>query len=254
MDTGALTGAAAWIAGAAVGLAALEAQVSVASAVTLTLDASGGALEAAREPVGGAGAEVSSGRRAFGVRPVGGDADGPLRAPDWITFSYGLAADGDDGTHHQLSVMPSWFLADTLEFGVELSGWYVDQEEPVAGGAARDASTGAASFRFLGRWHLLGTTFDGRTRAEGARDLDWTVFAEAGIGMLFSGEDVPAGGTSVNFIPTAGLGGTLRLSEGGTRLVLGLRWHHVSNARTSGDRRNPDFNAPQVHVGLSVPF
>jgi hypothetical protein len=250
----ALTGAAAWFAGAAVGLALAGGRVSVASAATLTLDSSEVAFGAAREPGAGAGVAGAVGRRAFGVRPVGGDADGPVRAPDWITFSYGLAADGDDGTHHQAAVMPSWFVADTLEFGVELSGWYVDQEEGVAGGGVRDASTWAASFRFLGRWHLLGTTFDGRTRGEGAEDLDWTVFVEAGIGMIFSGDEVPVGGTRANFIPTGGVGGTVRVSDGGARLVLGVRWHHVSNARTSGDRKNPDFNAPQVYAGLVLAF
>ncbi len=213
---------------------------SAGSSGALTLDASAAALGEVRQP--------------FGVRPVGGTTDGPWRAPDWLTLSYGHAADGDEGTHHQLAIAPSWFVADTLEFGVELSGWYFDQESRGTGAGAKveDDSTFGASFRFMARWHLLGGTYG--DAPVGAKDLDWTLFIEGGIGVLLSSGEVPSDGTRLNFLPTGGLGGTLRISEGGTRLVGGVRLHHVSNARTNSDRKNPDFNAPQLYLGVSWAF
>lgn len=180
----------------------------------------------------------------FGRRKPGTSIDGPIRAPDYLTISLGVAGDGDPGTHYQLAITPSWFLRDDFEFGVELGGWYIDQDTVGAD------NTGGVSFRFLGRWHALHGSYSGREKD----GYDWTLFLDAGIGMAFTADDVPPGGTSVNFIPTVGAGATFRLDDAGTRLVTGLRWHHMSNARINGDRNNPDFNAPMVYVGVQWGF
>jgi hypothetical protein len=217
------------------------AQATGDAPVPLRLDASAAA---------GALAPVAT----FGRRAPGTSIDGPLRAPDWWTFTLSVARDNDPGTHARLAAMPSWFLADDLEFGVELGLWGIDQREPAsstpAPGSNGNADTIALSFRFVGRWHFAhGSTSDQRPDA-----YDWTLFVDAGIGMLFSADDVPADGTSLNFLPTFGAGATWRVGEGDTRLIGGVRWHHVSNARITGDRNNPDFNAPELFVGLVMRF
>jgi hypothetical protein len=183
----------------------------------------------------------------FGRRTPGTSIDGPLRRPDFWSLTLAVAGDSDPGTHYQLAVTPSWFLADRFEFGVELGAWYIDQDQPNVD------DTFAASFRFLGRWHAFGGAYD---RSSNADTLDWTIFLEGGIGMIFSADDVPPGGTSANFIPTFGLGTTFRLGEPDStaRLILGVRWHHISNARITGDVNNPDFNAPMLYAGVQWAF
>ncbi len=180
----------------------------------------------------------------FGKRAPGTSINGPLREPDWISVTLGVAGDSDPGTHYQLAVMPSWFLAERFEFGVELSAWYFDQSSTEVG--AEGGSEGGGSFRFIGRWHVFGGSYSDNAPEK----LDWTIFAEGGIGMLFSSGAVPPGGTDVNVLPTVGAGATFRLDDSGTRLIIGARWQHVSNARINGDSDNPAFDAPMGYVGV----
>lgn len=218
--------------------------------VSLTLDTAAAVAQPAAQataanPSSLTPAVSSSGVLEFGRRAPGTSISGPLRQPDWVSVTLGLAGDSDPGTHYQLAITPSWFLADRFEFGVELSGFYFDQPSAQVGATGDDA-TGGASFRLMGRWHFVGGSYSDAAPER----LDWTIFADAGIGMVFSADDVPSGGTSVNFIPTAGVGATFRLDDSGTRLVIGARWHHISNARVNGDSDNPDFNAPMGYIGV----
>mgnify|MGYP001951235339 CR=1 FL=1 len=52
----------------------------------------------------------------------------------------------------------------------------------------------------------------------------------------------------------AGIGMTHQISDDGTRLVGGLRWHHISNARIHGDDSNPSRDAPHVYLQVAIPF
>jgi hypothetical protein len=215
-----------------------------------TYSASAALADAAAQPAASSTVVAATPPMAqFGRRTPGTSIDGPLRRPDFWSLTLAVAGDSDPGTHYQLAVTPSWFLADRFEFGVELGAWYINQDQPNVD------DTYAASFRFLGRWHAFGGSYD--TAAHPER-LDWTIFLEGGIGMIFSADDVPPGGTSANFIPTGGVGATFRLGDAAdanpARLILGARWHHISNARITGDASNPDFNAPMLYAGVQWGF
>ncbi|QYU71035.1 acyloxyacyl hydrolase [Leptolyngbya sp. 15MV] len=83
----------------------------------------------------------------------------------------------------------------------------------------------------------------------------WSWFADAGIGLLFSTGNVPDDGTSFNFTPRFGLGATWQMSPSAPdRLQIGLRWHHVSNARINGDVRNPARDSLMIYAGVMLPF
>lgn len=154
-----------------------------------------------------------------------------------LTIGTGVAfdlesEDGDDATDFNLNVAWSRFLVDDFEIRLELGGWYFDQEPDSAWGINPN---------FVFRWHLVN------------RDA-WTLYADAGIGLVFSSDDVPSGGTSVNWTPRAGVGWTHKLGDTGNRLELGVRWHHISNARITGDSNNPDRDGVMVYAGISFPF
>ena len=157
----------------------------------------------------------------------------------YITVGGGVAADGDPDTHYDGFVAFSTFIGKQLELQLEANGWYFDQEP--------DSSMGAGLAINL-RWHFWHGAYGG------GDGNDWTVFGDVGIGLIFSGDDVPDGGSSVNFAPRAGLGFTARLGDSTSRLVGGVRWHHMSNARSNGDSDNPDFNAPLFYLGIEWPL
>lgn len=138
----------------------------------------------------------------------------------------------DDSVDTNLTLAYHRFLIDDLEFLGEIGGWYFAQDGDDAGGINPG---------FTLRYHLIN------------RDR-WTLFADAGIGLLFATGDVPVGGTSFNFTPHVGAGATFRLGDSASRLVIGARWHHVSNARIEGDGRNPDRDGVFVYGGVMWPF
>ncbi|HYC99808.1 MAG TPA: acyloxyacyl hydrolase [Phycisphaerales bacterium] len=199
----------------------------------LTLDLTAGLLAAVQPPDSPDTVKSADERLPFGAFEKGKDAG-------WfITVGVGIAADGDDDTHYNGFVALSTFIGEGLEFQFEGTGWYFDQDPD---------STAGGGFAVNLRWHFL------RRSWEGGEGSDWTLFADLGIGLIFSGDDVPDGGTSVNFSPRAGLGFTARLGDTSSRLVGGVRWHHMSNARSSGDEDNPDFNAPMFYIGVQWPI
>ncbi|MBY0307803.1 MAG: acyloxyacyl hydrolase, partial [Phycisphaerales bacterium] len=151
------------------------------------------------------------------------------------------ARDSDPGTHADVFVAWSTFLGRGLEIQIEASGWYFDQAR---------GDTGGAGLAFNLRWHGLHGSY-GQAASDG---YDWTLYADLGIGVIASGDDVPPEGSSFNLAPRVGVGFTARLGESDRRLVAGVRWHHMSNARVNGDSNNPDFNAPMFYVGLEWPL
>lgn len=150
----------------------------------------------------------------------------------WWTFGGGASTDFSEDTHYNGHVAFSYFLVDHFEAGVELATWYFDQEHydelginPV----------------LIFRWHLL-------------HNEKWTFYVDAGIGVVFSTDSVPEGGTHFNFTPRVGVGFTRALGDRGARLQAGLRWDHVSNARITGDRGNPAYDGPLIYAGIIIPF
>lgn len=150
-----------------------------------------------------------------------------------VTGGVGFALeDDDDSTDTNLGLTYHYFVVDDFEVIGELGAWYFAQDGDDAGGLNPG---------FTLRWHFLN------------RDR-WSLYADAGIGLLFATDDVPDGGSSFDFMPRAGAGASLRLDDRGTRGYLGVRWHHVSNARINGDDQNPDRDGVMVYGGVMFPF
>jgi len=150
----------------------------------------------------------------------------------WLTFGAGYGSDFEDGDDFDVNGAWSTFIADNVEFAAELAGWYHSQEQD-------DALSINPSIVF--RWHFINTG-------------EWTVYADVGIGVMASTEDVPENGTSFNFTPRAGAGFTKLLNDRGWRLQVGARWAHWSNARINGDDDNPGKDDVLGYVGIIVPF
>lgn len=121
------------------------------------------------------------------------------------------------------------FIENNLSLITQFNGMYFEQKGQDAEGA---------NFVFLMRWHYL------------ARE-SWSAFFETGIGVLWSSNDVPAAGSSLNFTPQAAFGVTFDIGEN-TRANVALGWHHISNANTYND--NPGRDSFILHMGLSFPF
>ena len=162
------------------------------------------------------------------AHPVFGEA-----GSRWWTIGAGIANNFDDATDISLHGAYSYFLVKDVEFAAELNGWYFHQEGPDAGGI---------NPAFVLRWHF----YD-----EGP----WTVYADTGIGILVATDDVPFGGTQLDFTPRFGGGFTRELDpDTGTRLQVGVRWHHVSNARITGASNNPSRDGLMFYAGIEFPF
>ncbi len=158
-----------------------------------------------------------------------------LQGETRLTIGTGIAIefeDDDDSTDFNLNIAWSRFLVDDWEFRLELGGWYFDQNP--------DATWGVNPNMII-RWHFI-------------NEDPWTVYTDVGLGVLFAADDVPSGGSSVNFMPRAGIGVTHRINMNGDRLEIGLRWHHVSNARLVGDDSNPDRDGLMLYAGFSFPL
>lgn len=211
-----------------------------ALAVTLALCVCASAL------AGGDAYRLSAAPARVEFRPEAGASDAPTgswwRDPGeftragstWLTVGGGVAPDFSDNTDFNAHLAWSKFLVDDVEFMLELGGWYHNQPHDDAFGLNPN---------LVFRWHFLKS-----------EDLAWTVYADAGIGLLFTTDDVPQGGTHVNLMPRAGAGVTRRITDDGARLILGVRWHHISNARVNGQDENPSRDAPMFYAGVSFPF
>ncbi len=87
------------------------------------------------------------------------------------------------------------------------------------------------------RWHFY-------------RRENWSVFVDGGAGVLGTTNNVPTRGSSFNFTPQLGGGTTIRLADD-KRLILGIRWHHISNADLY--QPNPGRDSVMGYVGLNLP-
>lgn len=151
---------------------------------------------------------------------------------EWWTVSAGAAYNFADSNDFNLRGAWSRFIIQDVELSLELNGWYFDQ--------AGDNALGINP-AFVFRWHLI-------------NKQDWTIYSDIGIGLLFTNDVVPEGGTSFDFTPRVGLGFTRRLDDDGDRLQIGVRWHHISNARIDGDSHNPARDALMLYAGVMFPF
>jgi len=151
---------------------------------------------------------------------------------EWLTVGTGISHDFQGSAGFDAHVSWSTFIVRDVEFSLELAAWYFAQKKQDAAGL---------NPQMVFRWHFV-------------NNEKWTVFAEAGIGVLVSTDNVPDGGTAFNFTPRAGLGFTRLLTDDGLRLQVGVRWAHISNARIKGDDRNPSRDSAMLYTGLIWPF
>jgi len=150
----------------------------------------------------------------------------------WWSLGAGVAIDGN-ATDTNVYAMTHFFIADDFEFNLTFGGFYNNQ-------AGKDAVSGNFALGF--RWH-----FDNEP------EQSW--YFDFGIGVLGATDEVPQGGTKFNFTPRAGIGTTIKLSDDSpARLDLGVRWHHISNANTSGGGNNPARDSIMFYAGVSWPF
>ena len=149
--------------------------------------------------------------------------------------SLGLTFEGahsNDAVSFGPRVALHYFLADRFEIHASLAVWGHNQD-------GTDAYSLNPSLGF--RYHLI------------EREA-FSLYADIGVGLLFSNEEVPDGGTRTNFTPRAGFGATFPIGDEGARLDFGVRWHHISNASTSGIDDNPDRDGIGVYAGVMIPF
>jgi hypothetical protein len=165
-------------------------------------------------------AEGSSGE----VRPAFGQA-----GQTWWTLSAGAGWDFDE-TVAINALLVSWsnFLDDDFEWLVEGGLWGFSQP-------GDDAFGGSLSTIF--RWHAWNND-------------RWSAYLDIGIGLGLHSEPVPEDGTRYDFMPRAGVGLTRLLDDSGTRLQVGLRWQHWSNAHLEGDEDNPPLDTAALYFGV----
>lgn len=120
----------------------------------------------------------------------------------------------------------SHFFANGHSVNLELNGMVFEQVGDEAAGL---------NLALLHRWHFV-------------RQPNWSLYIDGGAGILGTTDDVPSTGSSFNFTPQAGGGATIRLDDE-KHMMVGLRWHHISN----GDlyEGNPGRDSILGYVGVN---
>jgi len=151
------------------------------------------------------------------------------------TWRWGIHGGYAEGMKHRenelilLGVEFDYFIADKLSLDIGLNLLDVTQ----TGG-----NTDGFNFTLQLRWHAI------------AKE-DWSFFLEGGAGLLFTQDDVPSDGSDFNFTPQAGLGFSFDAGDN-ARWLVGLRWHHISNANTYST--NPGRDSVMLWAGITFPF
>ena len=128
-----------------------------------------------------------------------------------------------------LGVEFDYFIADKLSLDIGLNILDIRQ----IGG-----NTDGFNCTLQLRWHMV------------AKE-NWSFFIEGGAGLLFTEHSVPSSGTEFNFTPQVGLGFSFK-AENSARWLIGLRWHHISNANTGSP--NPGRDSMMLWAGITFPF
>ena len=141
---------------------------------------------------------------------------------------------GEDLKNHEnefvlLVVEFDYFIANKLSLDMGLNFFDVTQTGD---------DTDGFNFTLQLRWHAI------------AKE-DWSFFVEGGVGLLFTEHNVPTDGTNINFTPQVGFGFSFDANDS-ARWLIGLRWHHISNANTH--RTNPGRDSLMLWVGMTFPF
>ncbi|MGP1272101.1 MAG: acyloxyacyl hydrolase [Phycisphaerales bacterium] len=149
----------------------------------------------------------------------------------FLTLGLRTARDLDSNQDTSLYAQYTYFLADDVEIGVEGGAWLILQGD----------DTVAVSFSIIGRYHFY-------------QQPNYSVFVDTALGAMLSADTVPDSGTGFNLMPRVGIGMTWKVHESGARLVYGLHWHHISNARLGGALDNPARDGVGVYASLAIPW
>ncbi|MEX0806915.1 MAG: acyloxyacyl hydrolase [Candidatus Binatia bacterium] len=155
----------------------------------------------------------------------------PFAAGKWLFTGYGSAAVGK--TSRQIYAARwglGYHVANDLSLNLEGVGYLINQER----------NTGAIGLDLLPRWHYL-------------RSERWSMYADGGGGVIYSGKRMGNSGTHFNFTLQGGVGATYDAGHQITPMA-GIRWFHISNARIQGKARNVGFDSPLLYLGLMFPF
>lgn len=128
-----------------------------------------------------------------------------------------------------LGVGLQYYIVDGFAFAPQIKMWgFFQSGEDAVGG----------SLDILFQWHII-------------RRETWSFFGDFGCGMLGTNKNVPIAGSQFNFTPQAGVGFTFDVGND-RRAVVGVKWHHISNASLYRD--NPGRDSILVYGGLNLPF
>ena len=95
---------------------------------------------------------------------------------------------------------------------------------------------------------MLQYNFGSGNRPANQPQRGFVPFFQVGAGTLFTTDPIPVGAAQFNFTPQGGPG-LYWLRGGGPSVVLGVRWHHISNAGRVTP--NPGHNSLYFYGGLS---
>jgi hypothetical protein len=143
--------------------------------------------------------------------------------------SYAKDVKDSSNTLETYGVEFEYFMEDNLSLDLGFFGINVDQVGPSANGF---------NFTLQLRWHFISKE-------------SWSMFLEGGAGLLRTTENVPTGGSKFNFTPQAGVGFSYDIGNN-NRWLIGVKWHHISNANTYAT--NPGRDSIMVWTGISFPF
>ena len=147
------------------------------------------------------------------------------------------ASDFDGVTLGIVDAGVTWYVAEGVGFGVFAEGLYASLGDGADAGESGGDSWGGGGGALV-RWHFV-------------REATWTVFAEAGCGVVVSSEAIPDRGTTTNFTPRVNIGASFALSPTSDFLVR-AGWFHMSNAQTG--QENDGVDAASIGIGLSFAF
>ncbi len=97
--------------------------------------------------------------------------------------------------------------------------------------------------------NAVGVNLATLVRSHFYRQTNWSLYIDGGAGILWTTNEVPNSGSSFNFTPQVGGGATIRIADE-SHLMLGVRWHHISNADLY--EKNPGRDSIMGYVGLNL--
>src|SRR5438552_15801812 len=135
-----------------------------------------------------------------------------------LTAAYITPIRFSEDKFYNINLAATWPIVDHLYFGPEIQDYYDDKpgENAIAAGVG-----------VVGRWHFL--TYQ-----------DFTLFVDAGGGVVYADPEVPEFGTHFNFTGKGGLGLNWKIRDD-LQLLGGVRYFHLSNGNIHGRDQNPSY-------------